>query len=72
MQKNSILCEWFLEEFENEPEKRRAMFDLLNNGHTGLAESLVVKSLKMKYKGSVRGEESRGLKVTYNGVTQYL
>jgi hypothetical protein len=49
MRNGSILYNWYLEAFGDERERIRAVDTLLRSGHTGLAESVVVKSLKAKY-----------------------
>lgn len=48
MQRGSILYELYVEFNKDNPAKVRAVEDLLNNGHTGLAESVVAKYFKAK------------------------
>ena len=58
-----MLWDWYREEFGNQSERIRAINDLLSAGHNGLAESVVVRSLKAKYRGETEkvGTNTSGL-----------
>lgn len=56
MREGDRLFSWYVEEYSDKPEKIRATRELLKNGHTGLAESQVVKAL---YKRLARGKGIR-------------
>ena len=68
MRRGSLLYGWYLEEYKNQPMKVRAVESLLRSGHTGLAESVVVRSLRAKYKTTA----TEGLKVNYGGKSYFI
>lgn len=65
MKYGSMLFDWYVEEFKGEPERVRGVERLLREGHTGLAESAVVRALKAKRNGE-------RIKVTENGISQFI
>ena len=66
MKSNSLLFNWYVQEFKDRPEKVRAVQDLLKSGHNGLAESAAVRSLKAKY------SREEGIKVNGNGASYFI
>ena len=70
MKHGSILHSWFLEEFKGERERIRAVEDLLRAGHTGLAESVAIRSLRGRYK-TTEGK-STGIKVSSGGQSYFI
>ncbi len=63
MKNGSMLFDWYVEEFKDTPERVRGVERLLRQGHTGLAESAVVKALRGRYKRQVPA----GIRVNRNG-----
>ena len=70
MKHGSILYSWFLEEFKDEKERIRAVEDLLRDGHTGLAESVSIRSLRGGYETTE--SKSTGIKVSSGGQSYFI
>ena len=71
MREGSMLMAWYRAEFGDHTQRIRAVEDLLEAGHNGLAEGVVVRALKARYKQDVAKDLTR-MKVNDGSQVYYL